>query len=131
MSDGIQLVTGGCGYLGGVLVQRLLAAGERVRVLDLQDCAARPEDAELLQGDLREPALLARALGGVSVVHHCAAAVPLIRDPAAFWSVSFGVCFGVSGSTSSFSTTRLATEDTLSPDTNLINRTPCVDLPVA
>jgi dTDP-L-rhamnose 4-epimerase len=79
------LVTGGAGFIGSHLVDALVAAGMRVRVLDSLDPqvhgpgAARPAQlhpqAELIVGDLRDGACLARALDGVDVVFHQAAAV--------------------------------------------------------
>jgi dTDP-L-rhamnose 4-epimerase len=73
-----SLVTGGAGFIGSHLVDALLARGERVRVLDNLDRLAHPEgrpahvsaEAELLVGDLRDPAAVARALDGVERVFH-------------------------------------------------------------
>jgi dTDP-L-rhamnose 4-epimerase len=72
------LVTGGAGFVGSHLVDALLERGERVRVLDNLDPLAhadgrRPHlsaEAELLVGDLRDPAAVARALEGVDRVLH-------------------------------------------------------------
>jgi dTDP-L-rhamnose 4-epimerase len=72
------LVTGGAGFIGSHLVDALLAAGHRVRVLDNLDPQAHEggrarflsDDAELIQGDLRNPAVVGRALDGVEVVLH-------------------------------------------------------------
>jgi dTDP-L-rhamnose 4-epimerase len=77
------LVTGGAGFIGGHLVEALLDAGREVRVLDvLLDRAhgrgARPPvdpRAELVIGDVRDPATVDRALDGVDVVSHQAALV--------------------------------------------------------
>ena len=64
MSGETVLVTGGAGFIGCHLVEALLAAGERVRILDNLDPLAHPSgeapahlpaDAELVVGDLREP----------------------------------------------------------------------------
>ncbi|MCC7495173.1 MAG: SDR family oxidoreductase [Fimbriimonadaceae bacterium] len=73
------LVTGGAGYVGAVLVPKLLAAGYRVRVLDLcwfgrevlADVAGHPAH-ELVVGDLRDPATVAAALAGCQAVIHLA-----------------------------------------------------------
>ena len=52
------LLTGGAGFLGGAVLTRLLARGEKVRVLALPgDPLARdlPEQAEVCAGDLLNP----------------------------------------------------------------------------
>lgn len=68
------LVTGGGGFLGGHVVERLLARGDEVRI------AARgryPElearGVEAVQGDLAEPEVAERAVTGVDSVVHVAA----------------------------------------------------------
>ncbi len=72
------LVTGGLGFLGAVLVRRLLAQGHRVRVLDngfrgrLARLADVRNDFELLEGDVREPDVVLRATQGVDTVCHLA-----------------------------------------------------------
>lgn len=75
-----SLVTGGSGYFGSLLVQRLRAAGHQVRVLDLNDADDRPADVELVQGDIRHPDTVASALEGIDVVFHNVAQVPLAKD---------------------------------------------------
>jgi dTDP-L-rhamnose 4-epimerase len=79
------LVTGGAGFIGSHLVDALVAAGQRVRVLDSLEPqvhgprGARPPylnaKAELVVGDVRDRASVARALEGVDAVFHQAAAV--------------------------------------------------------
>ena len=76
----LSLVTGGSGYFGSLLVQRLVAAGHRVRVLDVNDADDRPGSVELVQGDIRDPATVERAVDGVDLVFHNVAQVPLARD---------------------------------------------------
>ena len=73
------LVTGGAGFIGGHLVAGLVAEGWRVRVLDdfSSGFESNLEDVEdvvaLLRGDVRDDAMLARAMAGVEVVFHQAA----------------------------------------------------------
>ena len=65
------LVAGGTGNLGARLVQRLLARGEQVRVLTRDASRVSLESSERLEvveGDVREPAGLARAMWGVETV---------------------------------------------------------------
>jgi len=72
------LVTGGAGFIGSHLVDALLAADERVRVLDNLDPLAHAgggpahlnADAELQVGDLRDRAAVDHALDGVDRVFH-------------------------------------------------------------
>ena len=75
----IELVTGGAGFIGSNLVRRLLTEGRTVRVLDnfltgkRSNLADVLERIELIEGDLRNPADVARAVEGVKVVYHQAA----------------------------------------------------------
>lgn len=89
MSD-VALVTGGSGYFGSLLVAELKAQGRQVRVLDLVDADDRPSDVEFVQGDIRAAADVRRAVGGVDVVYHNVAQVPLARDKDLFESVNVG-----------------------------------------
>jgi nucleoside-diphosphate-sugar epimerase len=75
-----SLVTGGSGYFGSLLVHRLVAAGHRVRVLDLHDADDRPADVELVTGDIRDRATVTAAVEDVDLVFHNVAQVPLARD---------------------------------------------------
>jgi dTDP-L-rhamnose 4-epimerase len=79
------LVTGGAGFIGSHLCDRLLARGHRVRALDNLDpqvhgpAATRPaylhRDVELIVGDVRDSRDCGRALAGADVVYHLAASV--------------------------------------------------------
>ncbi|CAK0759301.1 UDP-glucose 4-epimerase [uncultured Gammaproteobacteria bacterium] len=73
------LVTGGAGYVGSVLTPKLLAAGHRVKVLDLylygDDTLASSRGNPMLReikGDLRNPETVAAALSGCDAVIHLA-----------------------------------------------------------
>ena len=74
------LVTGGSGYFGSLLVERLLDAGHRVRVFDLNDVDDRPGGVEFVTGDIRDAPVVRDAVDGVDVVMHNVAQVPLARD---------------------------------------------------
>ena len=69
-------VTGGAGYVGAVLVPRLLDEGYKVTVLDLMIYGANflPENPQLkiIKGDIRDQALLERAMPGHDAVIHLA-----------------------------------------------------------
>jgi len=70
------LVTGGAGYIGGRLVESLLAKGKRVRVLDVRTAGAASlaqAGAELMQGDIRDREAVEAALSGCDSLFHVAA----------------------------------------------------------
>ncbi len=73
------LVTGGAGYVGAVLVPRLLSKDYRVRVLDLYmfgehvlDGVRNHPNLEQFKGDIRDQALLRQVLRGCDAVIHLA-----------------------------------------------------------
>lgn len=72
------LVTGGTGFTGTALVRRLLGAGHEVVALDHQEGLAaedlREQGAEVRIGSVTDSAEVRRAMSGVEVVHHLAAA---------------------------------------------------------
>ena len=90
---GLALVTGGAGFIGSHLVERLLAEGARVRVLDDFSTGARANLAfapparrrlEVVRGDVKSLATVERAARGASVIYHQAAmrSVPRsVKDP--------------------------------------------------
>lgn len=107
----IVLVTGGAGFLGSHLVDRLLADGASVRVLDnlstgsldnlraaarwrSTDAAAAPPAGtrlEVILGDIRDRELVRRAMRRVEGVFHLAALPPRgasFGDPAEFHTVN-------------------------------------------
>ena len=80
------LVTGGCGFIGSMLVRRLTESRERVRVLDDFSTGSRANLAgcdkgvELLEGDVRDSATMLAAMRGVEVVYHLAALPTVARS---------------------------------------------------
>ncbi|MGP3980470.1 NAD-dependent epimerase/dehydratase family protein [Streptomyces sp. KR80] len=81
------LVTGGAGFIGSHIVEALTERGHEPVVLDaLLPSAHRelpptaPLDAEWLHGDVRDRAVVERALHGVDAVCHQAAMVGLGKD---------------------------------------------------
>ena len=81
------LVTGGAGFVGSAVVDRLVADGHRVRVVDALHPgahAAEPDylspGAEYLWGDLADPDVAWRAVAGVDAVCHQASMVGLGTD---------------------------------------------------
>ncbi|MBI3781864.1 MAG: NAD-dependent epimerase/dehydratase family protein [Deltaproteobacteria bacterium] len=90
MTPTSALITGGSGYFGCLLRDRLRADGVGVRVFDLIDADDRPADVELVQGDIRDRDAVRRACNGIEVVYHNVAQVPLAKDRDLFLSVNCG-----------------------------------------
>jgi nucleoside-diphosphate-sugar epimerase len=81
----LALVTGGAGFIGSNLATELLARGWDVRVFDDLSTGRRANltaDAELVEGDIRDTALMARAMADVSVAFHQAALASVARSVA-------------------------------------------------
>jgi UDP-N-acetylglucosamine/UDP-N-acetyl-alpha-D-glucosaminouronate 4-epimerase len=84
------LVTGGAGFIGSHVAERLVALGHIVRVVDdlstgdAANLAGLDGDIEFVRGDLCEAAVCRRAVAGTEVVFHLAAlpSVPRsLKDP--------------------------------------------------
>ena len=77
------LVTGGAGFIGSHLVDALVDAGHRVRILDslveqVHGPTAPPhlnKEAEFIRGDVCDPEAVRTSLDGIDVVYHQAAEV--------------------------------------------------------
>ena len=86
LEDRPVLVIGGAGYIGSLLVEKLLRSGRRVRVLDsliygsgaLRDVIYHPR-LELMVGDCRNLQSVIRAVDGAGSIIHLAA---IVGDPA-------------------------------------------------
>ena len=80
------LVTGGSGFIGSHVVDRLIAEGHEARVLDqLPWPYERSERCETFVGDLLDPAALCAAAQDCDAIIHCAAAADVglvAKDPA-------------------------------------------------
>jgi nucleoside-diphosphate-sugar epimerase len=70
------VVTGGAGYVGAVLVPKLLEKGYRVRVIDLflfgKNVLPKHPDLESVEGDIRDQSLLKEVMHGADAVIHLA-----------------------------------------------------------
>src|SRR6185503_1167643 len=81
LMDRTIIVTGGAGYLGSHVTRALLAAGDRVRVLDPEFFGGGLKELEgqsgleILRGDVRSVSDLARLARGVDAIVHLAAVV--------------------------------------------------------
>ena len=72
------LVTGGAGYIGSVLVDRLISEGHQVNVIDdLSNSFAENvhKDAVFIEGSILDNNVLSKALNGVKAVLHLAAKI--------------------------------------------------------
>ncbi|MDN3354719.1 NAD-dependent epimerase/dehydratase family protein [Actinomadura sp. DC4] len=71
------LVTGGCGFLGGHLVEHLASTGQEVTVFDAAPPPpGAPGSVRYVQGDIRDENALARAVDGRDdVIYHLSAVV--------------------------------------------------------
>ncbi len=90
MEKRLYLVTGGAGFIGSHICERLLNDGHSVRVLDNffsgkeENLKSIGGEVELVRGDIRDRQVLAEAMKGVWVVFHEAAlgSVPRsVADP--------------------------------------------------
>jgi UDP-glucose-4-epimerase GalE len=85
------LVTGGAGYIGSHAVRELLDSGHEAVVLDDLSAGHRealPKAVTLVQGDIGDPSVVARALDGCSCVLHFAGLLSVgasVRDPASYY----------------------------------------------
>ena len=87
----MYLVTGGAGFIGSHIVRKLVAMGERVRVLDnffsgnMANLQGLDDKVEVIRGDILDPTMLGKAMKEVRVVLHQAAlrSVPFsVENPA-------------------------------------------------
>jgi nucleoside-diphosphate-sugar epimerase len=84
----VSVVTGGNGYFGQLLVERLVEGGDRVVVFDVDVRDAERPGVDVVQGDIRDAAAVRDAVAGADRVFHNVAQVPLARDPALLRSVN-------------------------------------------
>lgn len=76
------LVTGATGFIGWHVARRLIERGHTVRALVRPGSSVREIPVETVEGDLRDPLSLQRAVSGCSVIYHLAADYRLwARDP--------------------------------------------------
>ena len=102
----LNLVTGGAGFIGSHLVDRLLAESHRVRVLDnfavgrranLDQHAGNPS-LEIIECDIANKTSVMAACAGVDRIFHLAAradVVPSIQDPEAYFRANVDGTFAV------------------------------------
>ncbi|MBN1421158.1 MAG: SDR family oxidoreductase [Planctomycetes bacterium] len=80
------LITGGAGFIGSAIAERLVRDGHRVRVLDdfstgmEERLVPIADDVEIVRGDVRDRDAVERCLRGVEVVFHEAALPSVARS---------------------------------------------------
>ncbi|MBF0292274.1 MAG: NAD-dependent epimerase/dehydratase family protein [Nitrospinae bacterium] len=93
------LVTGGAGFIGSHLVEKLLGFGLRVRVLDnlstghVSNLPISNRAFSLIEGDIRDPLTVRKALEGMDALFHLAAlsSVPRsLAEPLETGSINLG-----------------------------------------
>jgi UDP-glucose 4-epimerase len=98
------LVTGGAGFIGSHLVEELLQRGDLVRVLDnfstgrKENLAPWQKDLEIMEGDLRDPAQVGKAVSGVDMIFHLAAFISVpqsMSDPETCFAINVGGTVGL------------------------------------
>jgi nucleoside-diphosphate-sugar epimerase len=83
------LVTGGGGFLGGYIIEALLARGDRVRSFGRGEYPAlAAQGVEVVRGDIRDSDALAKACAGIECVFHAAALPGIGMDREAYRSVN-------------------------------------------
>jgi nucleoside-diphosphate-sugar epimerase len=88
MTTNVALITGGSGYFGSRLRDRLRERGQAVGVFDLADADDRAKDVGFIQGDIRDAGRVAEAVADCDTIYHCVAQVPLAKDTELFHSVN-------------------------------------------
>lgn len=77
------LITGGCGFIGSHLADRLIDDGHRVTILDDLSTGRlenKPAAARLVVGDVADPDAVSQAMEGVDGVFHLAAVASVQRS---------------------------------------------------
>lgn len=106
LNMGLDLVTGGAGFIGSHLVDRLLNEGRRVRVLDNFSVGRRANlvqhadnpNLEIVEADVADTQAVHQACTGVQRIFHLAAradVVPSIQEPEAYFRANVDGTFAV------------------------------------
>ena len=86
------LITGGDGFVGSHLAERLLKRGEEVTLFDREfGPNTKDIDCEKIRGDIRQPQAVKQAVDGKGVVFHLAAVSRVAwgeQDPVLCWGTN-------------------------------------------
>lgn len=83
-----HLITGGCGFLGMIIAEKLIARGDEVISLDIWETPDQLPEVQFVSGSVLDRELVRRLMQGVDVVHHTAALVPLTKENDKFQEVN-------------------------------------------
>lgn len=84
----MKLVTGGSGFVGGHIVERLLEQGADVRVFDQHPPEIGTDEVEFVEGDICDTEAVRDAMEGVDVIYHNVALVPVTKAGSRFREVN-------------------------------------------
>ncbi len=90
MTQGSALITGGAGFVGSVLVSKLVSQGVSVRVFDRLSDPDAPSEVQFISGDICDEQAVLQASDGVDTIYHCVSQVPLAKDAELFEAVNVG-----------------------------------------
>lgn len=82
------LITGGSGYFGSLLLNRLIAQGYDCAILDINEFEGLPANVRFFRADIRDREAVSLSCRGMDVVFHNVAQVPLAKDSRLFDSVN-------------------------------------------
>jgi nucleoside-diphosphate-sugar epimerase len=88
-----HFITGGAGFFGLHLIDRLLSEDEEVVVYDtaeLDQTYRQKPGVSYIKGDIRDKAALVDAMKGCDVIHHNAAVLPVSRSGKFFRDINVG-----------------------------------------
>jgi nucleoside-diphosphate-sugar epimerase len=84
----LAVVTGGSGYFGSLLIEKLLERDYAVVNFDLNAPEETQGKVKFIQGDIRNLSQIKNACQNVDIVFHNVAQVPLAKDKQLFNSVN-------------------------------------------
>ena len=87
------LITGGTGFIGKNLVEKTLAEGHEVNVLDRETKKSQNNESRIIKGDIRKKTDLEKAIKDIEVIYHLAAKTNVMesfKDPISHNEINIG-----------------------------------------
>ena len=84
MAQNSALITGGLGFFGSALAQRLKSSGVACRIFDISENQEDLGSVECVRGDICDFEAIRSACEGIEVVYHNVAQVPLAKNVSEF-----------------------------------------------